>query len=389
VGTLQAAIDAAGPGDVLELLSGEFDGDIDINKALTFRPAPGAYPVVRFTTPGAERRPFQANRANANVLWEDIPIVFNYTFNFALFQAFPNVNNARLTLRRVAITDTAANAGSGYGIYQSGALGGTGSGLLLQDCQIAFKARQIVYTDTAGSSVSLERTRIRIPEGGGAALVCVRGEISMDRCLMESVELTSSYTHYLEVPEASIKATNSVFHYNTGNGPLLRQAGGNVSYRHCTFVDRRSGGTLPLGSILLASSDGSQGNLEVSNCLFDVTPQTVIRATIDTNRRGYGSNNKITFTIGHNHLTSTNASLDGPSVDPIYLSTLRSGASLLAPDQIHLQELSSARELAPASTLSLDYDGDLRPYAGGADFGADEYTPAESSISTAQWQLYR
>ncbi len=313
------------------------------------------------------------------------------------------VMNASLTLNRVNVVDNEIRGGdansSGYGggaygggIFVEGVNDGQGlamSTISMSDCYVAYNmgtsGRAGTGGNTAGggfdavdSRVTIDRsqfignqilggdgttTRAGIGAGGGLYIWALTAGIP--RATLRNVIIADNYANQ----------GGGVTFVGNGNGGGLVVQGIGADITHATFARNGLGPLLRAGQALYVTAWSSlSGNVNLSHSIISdhtvgqTTPAAVIIA----------SNSSLTFDQG---LFAGNL-LDTENYGTMVGKTTminRSTAGYVSPGSphynYHLRGDSPARDPVSGSTLSVDYEGQARPYplGGTTDYGADEY----------------
>lgn len=409
-GGIQAAIDSATDGDVLELQSGTYDEPVAFSKAVTVTKGAGQSPLYKLSTPTANGF---AITFQANGIWDGVDIVFDCPYKSGVACWADKITGA---VRNCSITDTANASSTDFPLDANGGAGlaGNSATLVIENCQVNLAQKYeavlagreggdlVVKNSTiqgqmgnswgmvtlhVSSSVTATDSTFKMTTGGNRGIVTVVSGIectySFDRCVIDASGVAVSQPASVDMVgnlagfAASLQMTNTAVLYKTNGGATAGIRIGGIrdkaSFQNCTFVDLGLGA----GASVVSTNGGAVPDLTVQNCIFN-TGATAPGAYVD-------SASAVTkLTVGANL-----ASAAVPSGDLLAQGTVVVGDPKLAVDHIHLGNAESPANGAGLDLgLTKDLDGEARPQPVGTapDLGCDEnqFVPVELSAFSAE-----
>jgi hypothetical protein len=369
--TIQAAVDAAQPGDMIKVAGGEYVGvqtrnnntqHLFIDKSLTI--------VGGYNPPDWQ---------NANPAL--YPVILNAQASGRVVYANGGIN-ATLEGLRLSLGDAEGQGGGPWDDHAGGGLYADGASLVLDNCWLSgniaqsggglyLKDGDLTLTDSLfTNNVADMTTQGSFGDGGGLFLNHCIATFERNRFLANSAGYGGSAIH--TGFNSNLTMVNNVLAANQIEerppyswGCALVAGGSTVEMLHST-INGNLGGN---GAGVCADSRPSASAVYLTNAV--VVNQTV---GVDV---AAGSSATIDSVLWHANSGGNTSGAGSVSISHAY-----TGDPLFLGDGFHLTEESPAIDKGIDAGVSRDIDGQPRPQGSGPDLGADEWQPPATPTAT-------
>ena len=404
--TIQSAINAASPGDTLEVYSGTYAENLSWNKAVNIAEASGQTALLSGGPAGGTY--ISSSGAGART-WSGIDIRLNTDASIC------RNTGESVTLSNILIDDVGRGTFDAFTAFE-------GTGLILSNCQINLNFNiysRLVYlppgaqgellltdceivapgtmmNESAAGVIHLRRTRWETTSGGTIEVFAIT---TGSNFLFENSHVLglSGNCLGLGVGTMSLTARATIFEFGRGGFNSPGAPGWVHSFQNCVWLVSAA---MPAPSVVFNPNSGSDGTLTFDHSSFIVRGGNAPNAALVNNYNGYSvaltMRNSILYMPGSAHgLVNGNAmtvtqntdhnlrfGYDPQVVDDALEGAVVDANPLLAADRIHLTENSPAIDAGAAIGVTSDIDGDDRPQGGAVDIGPDEVLASDVQIYT-------